>query len=266
MTEASTMSVTDDVAVITLNHPDRHNAWTDAMGEAYFAHLSRCDADPTIRVVVVTGAGSSYCVGGDFAELEAISADRSLGEDEVRHRRHAEAAALRVPVIAAINGACAGIGLVQAMWCDVRFTCSRARFSTAYARRGLPAEQGLSWLLTRSVGVGRAADLLLSGRTFDGAEAGALGLATVVGDSGADVTRHALDYATDIARNCSPAALAAIKRQLWSDLDRASGPAIARSEELTAELVAGDDFAEGVRAFGERRTPRFDRAPKGYTG
>lgn len=255
----ATLRVADGVALITLNRPLRHNAWTDAMGEAYFAHLASCEADQDVRAVVVTGAGAAYCVGGEFEELRAFASDRSLGENPIRRARHSVAATLRVPVIAAINGSCAGIGLVQALWCDVRFATRGAKLATAYARRGLPAEQGLSWLLTRTVGVSRAADLLLSGRTVTGAGADRLGLVSAIADDGADVLAHALDYARDIARSCAPTAVAAIKRQLWEDLDAHRGAALDRSIQLTDEFVAGDDFAEGLASFLERRPPQFGR-------
>ena len=163
----------DGVATFTLNRPERRNAWTAAMENRYFDVLAAADTDPAVRVGVLTGAGTSFCPGMDMGRLAEV-AGRPM---DISARRPQYAPRLfRKPLIAAINGACAGIGLTQALMCDVRFAARGARFSTAFARRGLGAEYGMSWVLPRYVGVGNALDLLLSSRVFEADEARDLGL------------------------------------------------------------------------------------------
>jgi enoyl-CoA hydratase/carnithine racemase len=166
MSEVVNMQVDDGVALITLNRPERLNAWTDEMERAYFAALDECAASEHVRVIVVTGAGKGFCAGADMQQLQDLS-DGSLSDSE-REARRPQSFPLSVPkpIIAAINGACAGIGLVQALMCDIRFGAEGAKFTTAFARRGLVAEHGISWILPRLVGPARALDLLLSGRVL----------------------------------------------------------------------------------------------------
>ena len=173
----------DGVATFTLNRPERRNAWTAPMENRYFDLLAAADADPAVRVGVLTGAGTSFCPGMDMSRLAEVA-----GPVNISARRPQYAPRLfRKPLIAAINGACAGIGLTQALMCDVRFAARGARFSTAFARRGLGAEYGMSWVLPRYVGVGNALDLLLSSRVFEADEA----RRTRAGEPGARARRRA---------------------------------------------------------------------------
>jgi enoyl-CoA hydratase/carnithine racemase len=166
-------------------------------------------------------------------------------------------------VIGAINGACAGIGLVQALMCDVRFAAERARFSTAFARRGLAAEYNLAWVLPRLVGVENAMDLLLSARTFDADEAQRLGVVSrVVGDD--EVLDAARDYARDLAMNCSPTAMATIRHQVYTDLDAGFEDAMRRSARVMDEFASRPDLREGVASFVERRPPNFEPLPDDF--
>src|SRR5271170_6517566 len=171
------MQVSDGVALLTLNRPDRLNAWTGEMERAYFAMLEQCAHDQHVRVIVVTGAGRGFCAGADMQELQAIG-DGTLTAAPGAHERRPQTFPLSIPkpIIAAVNGACAGIGLVQALMCDLRFAAEGAKLTTAFARRGLVAEHGISWLLPRLVGPSRALDLLLSGRVLFGEEALQIGL------------------------------------------------------------------------------------------
>ena len=188
--------VADGVATVTLHNPDRKNAWSVAMEHQYFGCLDDAATDPSVRAIVVTGAGSAFCPGMDMAALEQTAAAGEL----VRAGRRPMHYALSIPkpMIAAINGACAGIGLIQALYCDLRFAARGARMSTSFTRRGLGAEYGTSWMLPRLIGVERALDLLLSGRTFDAEEAHAMGLVGRLCDP-ADVLRDAQTYAADLA-------------------------------------------------------------------
>ena len=188
----------DGVALLTLNRPERRNGWTPQLEARFFELLEGLDHDPSVRVVVITGAGKTFCPGVDTGRLDTI-AGQPL--DLSGRRPPAHAWQFRKPMIAAVNGACAGIGLVLALVCDVRFAAARARFSTAFARRGLAGEYGATWLLPRVIGAGRAADLLLSARIVDAREALEMGLVNrlVEGD---EVLAAAMDYGRDMARRC----------------------------------------------------------------
>jgi enoyl-CoA hydratase/carnithine racemase len=240
------------VAVLTLNRPERLNAWTQALENRYFDLLEECGRDPDVRVVVVTGAGRGFCAGADMEDLETIGSD---GIDAARAReRRPQTLPLTIPkpIIAAINGACAGIGLVQALMCDIRFAAPEAKFTTAFARRGLIAEHGISWILPRLVGHATALDLLLSGRVFLGEEAAALGVVNRVG-----AVDDAVAYARGLAVNCSPASMAVMKKQLYSHWDKPLAGALAESDRFMLESFTRPDFPEGVASFVERREPRF---------
>jgi enoyl-CoA hydratase/carnithine racemase len=253
--------VADGVATVTLHNPDRKNAWSVAMEHQYFGCLDDAAADPSVRAIVVTGAGSAFCPGMDMAALEQTAAAGKL----VRAGRRPMHYALSIPkpMIAAINGACAGIGLIQALYCDLRFAARGARMSTSFTRRGLGAEYGTSWMLPRLIGVERALDLLLSGRTFDAEEAHAMGLVGRLCDP-ADVLRDAQTYAADLARWSSPRAMAAVRHQVYADLDDDFETSWVRTLGIMQRMNAHADFSEGVASFTERREPVFDPLPAGF--
>jgi enoyl-CoA hydratase/carnithine racemase len=248
----------DGVATFTLNRPERRNAWTAAMENRYFDVLAAADTDPAVRAAVLTGAGTTFCPGFDMGGL-AEAADRGAVDIAARRPQYMPRL-FRKPLIAAINGACAGIGLTQALMCDVRFAARGARFSTAFARRGLGAEYGMSWVLPRYVGVGHALDLLLSSRVFEADEARELGLVNRVLEPG-EVLAAAREYARDLARNCSPVAMAAIRHQVLADLDAPFEEASRRSYAVMEVLNSGPDFREGVDSFVQKRPPAFPPLP-----
>ena len=245
------------VALLTLNRPDRLNAWTAEMERRYFDLLEECGRMDEVRVVVVTGAGRGFCAGADMEELQSIGEDGIEGNLEARQRRpQSFPLSIPKPIIAAINGPCAGIGLVQALMCDIRFAAQGAKITTAFSRRGLVAEHGISWILPRLVGPARALDLLLSGRVVLAEEAAELGLVNraIEPDRLLDET---LAYAHDLAAHCSPASMAAMKKQVYSDLERGLDQALTEANRLMLESLAAPDFREGVASFVERREPRF---------
>ncbi|GAA3663621.1 enoyl-CoA hydratase-related protein [Nonomuraea antimicrobica] len=250
------LSTLDDQGVLTLtfNRPETLNAWTDALGRRYFDLLAEAEEDRRVRVVVVTGAGRGFCSGADFGTLDAIRSGTYDGVPDPRPNTFPTT--VRKPIIAAVNGACAGLGMVHALVCDLVFTADDAKWTTAFARRGLVAEYGLSWVLPRIMGQQRAMDVLLSGRVFTGREAYELGLANraVPGDALLGVAQ---EYARELAVHSSPASLAVIKRQVWHDW----GTTLEESAKAaTQEMIASfgrPDFAEGVAAFLERRPPDF---------
>src|SRR5690242_5615197 len=212
MSEVVLHEINDEgVAVLTLNRPDRLNAWTREMENLYFDLLEQCGRDGDVRAIVVTGAGRGFCAGADMGDLQDLGNGGGPSAEEAAAERRPQRLPLSIPkpVIAAINGPCAGIGLVQALMCDVRFAAEGAKFTTAFARRGLVAEHGISWLLPRLVGPARALDLLLSGRVVLAEEAEQLGL--VNRSLPADrVVDEALAYARDLAANCAPSSMAAM--------------------------------------------------------
>src|SRR4051795_3110410 len=251
----------DGVATVTLHNPDRKNAWSVAMEHQYFARLDDAAADAGVRAIVVTGAGSAFCPGMDMAALEQTAAAGEL----VRAGRRPMHYALSIPkpMIAAVNGACAGIGLIQALYCDLRFAARGARMSTSFTRRGLGAEYGTSWMLPRLIGVERALDLLLSGRTFDAEEAHAMGLVGRLCEP-ADVLREAQAYATDLARFSSPRAMAAVRYQVYADLGEDFEASWSRTLAVMHRMNSLPDFVEGVASFVERRDPSFESLPPGF--
>jgi enoyl-CoA hydratase/carnithine racemase len=257
MSEVVQMQIEDGVALLTLNRPDRLNAWTTEMEHAYFALLERCGDDEQVRAIVVTGAGRGFCAGADMQQLQELG-DGTLTPAAEAEERRAQTFPLSIakPIIAAVNGACAGIGLVQALMCDVRFAAEGAKLTTAFARRGLVAEHGISWILPRLVGPARALDLLLSGRVVFAEEAHTLGLVNNV-FAPDRLLDAALDYAHDLVVSCSPASMATMKRQVYADLERSLPDALAEADNLMLASFTSPDFVEGVTSFVERRDPRF---------
>ena len=255
--------VTDSgVAVLTLNRPERMNAWGGGMATAFYSCLDRTEADPAVRAVVVTGSGRAFCAGADMGDLSTIRSTTvdTAGDtdvDKLVGERHPHfVTTLRKPIIAAINGACAGIGLTHALMCDVRFAVRGAKFTTSFARRGLIAEYGISWILPRIVGAGAALDLLLTGRVFLAEEAAELGLLTEVLPA-EELLPRAIAYAEDIAANCAPSSLAVIKQQVYADTMRDVFEASAVAEKLMQESMLRPDFIEGITSFFEKRPPNF---------
>jgi len=262
MTEVVLIDVQDGVAVLTFNRPDRLNAWTPELQTRYFDLLEECAEREDVRAIILTGAGRGFCAGADMQRLQSLSdgeADKANGASSdlaPDHRPVTYALGIPKPVIAAINGACAGLGLVHAVMCDLRIAAAGAKLTTAFVRRGLVAEHGLSWMLPRLVGPARALDLLLSGRVVLGSEAAELGLVNQAVQDG-----HALEtarsYARMLAAESSPASMAAIKRQVYGDLERGLGESLESANRLMAESFSRADFAEGVSSFLERRPPSF---------
>jgi enoyl-CoA hydratase/carnithine racemase len=252
--------VSDDgpVRILTLHNPPRKNGWSHPMEFRYFDLLDEADADPAVRVIVVTGAGTTFCPGLD---LERLAETATAGRLTLAHRKpQTYPLHIRKPMLAAINGGCAGIGFAQSLNCDIRFAASTARFSTAYTRRGLPAEYGTSWLLPRLIGVENALDLLLSARVFGADEAKQLGLVSRVVEPG-ELMPTVMAYAHDLAANCSPRSMAAVRRQVYGDLSRRFDDSMVSTLAIMRDFAGGADFLEGVSSYQERRPPRFEGLP-----
>jgi enoyl-CoA hydratase/carnithine racemase len=269
--------VDDPVATITLNRPESLNAWTDTMGTEVREAITRANDDPAVVGIVVTGAGRAFCAGADMNVLEAAtrgdfseaptgasaSGDGTppvgmSGEDFDGAFTYLFATAK--PVIAAINGPVAGMAFPFVLCCDLRFMAPDAILLTAFAQRGLIAEWGLSWLLSRLVGPGVTLDLLFSSRRVDGEEAFRLGLvnAVVAAD---DLLDHATGYVRELAERSSPTSMAIMKRQVYEQLHAGLGPAELEARRLMVESFGRPDFEEGVRSFLDKRPPKFRRLP-----
>jgi enoyl-CoA hydratase/carnithine racemase len=258
--------VEDGVAQVTLNRPEALNAWTPELGRAYFDRLQEADADPGVRAIVLTGAGRGFCAGADFDYLREVEESGAQAEPDPRPQSLPRA--LRKPVIAAIDGPCAGLGFVIAMMCDIRFAARGAKLTTAFARRGLIAEYGLSWVLPRLAGTSTALDLLLSGRTLLAEEALRLGVVDRLSEEG-QAAADAHSYASELANLSSPASMAVIKHQVFADLEQSLAESTADALVQMERSFERPDFREGVESFIARRPPHFppltepDRAPRG---
>ena len=272
MYEAIDYSVEGPVATITLNRPDRLNAITGQMIKEIQDAIGQADADESVAGIILTGAGRGFCAGGDIESLQELSQGGSLTAWEMGDKKPASAEemgpdfqvgllylmAVRKPVIAAINGPCAGLGFVLAMVCDIRFASETARFTTAFANRGLIAEHGISWILPRLVGSAHALDLLLSGRVVGSEEAAKIGIVnrTITSDRLLD---ESTNYVKGLAERSAPVSMKVIKQQVYRHLSASLGEAARESIELMAESLKRPDFREGVLSYIEKRPPKFTR-------
>ena len=264
--------VSDPVATITLNRPKSLNAWTNRMGAEVQHAVAQAEADKSVVVIVITGAGRGFCAGADLKGLDALSSgerdnsrdaglDSTPGDPEMSdsfHGTYTYLASVRKPIIAAINGPCAGMAIPISLFCDMRFASDRATFTTAFSRRGLIAEWGVSWILPRLVGPAHAMDLLFSARKFDAAEAARIGLVNRVLPHD-ELLPFVREYAEDLAANASPSSVRVMKRQIYEHMTESLGDAHADAVRLMVESFDRPDFREGVQSFLQKRPPKFDR-------
>jgi enoyl-CoA hydratase/carnithine racemase len=268
--------VKDRIALITLNRPDKLNAWTAPMQASVKRAIVDAAGDDDVRVIVVTGAGRGFCAGADMGNLQQIRPEKwnerelaradkdydvpksDLGPDVSAHYggRFGYVMSVRKPVIAAINGPCAGIGLVFTLYCDLRFAGAEAKFTTAFAQRGLIAEHGISWLLPRITGTAHALDILFSARKFSAQEAERINLVNRVFPQ-ENFLPAVLDYARQLAQTVSPRSLAVMKAQVWKALYQDLNDAIAVGDAEMHKSFSTEDFKEGVAHFVEKRAARF---------
>lgn len=262
----------DRVATVTLNRPEKLNAWTGVMGREVRQAMDEAARDESVRVIILTGAGRGFCAGADMQLLSGIVDAGTVRESDERPARSASAAdaSMRAdfrgpyayfptvpkPIIAALNGATAGLGLVIALYCDLRIAADAAVFTTAFSRRGLIAEHGVSWMLPRLVGLQHGLDLLLSARKISAAEALAMGLVSQVRPV-ASLMDDVRAYARELADLVSPRSIRVMKRQIWEAQFQSLAEATAvAGEEMTLSFTS-EDFKEGVAHFVEKRPPRF---------
>lgn len=249
------------VASVILNRPARMNAWTPGMELALQSALRAVAADPAVRVILLTGAGRAFCAGADigpggFGDGDGTSPFKAppprAGD---WNQRYSYIAAIDKPVVAAINGAAAGVGLVLSLFADIRLVAPSAKLTTAFAQRGLIAEHGSAWLLPRLIGEMRAAELLFTGRLFTGAEAGAMGLAIPLPDE--DFPQSALNYCRALAQNSSPRATSLIKQQLRAARGQSLAEATQLAEAMLESCEDHPDLTEGIAHWLEKRPAQF---------
>lgn len=252
-----TVAIADGVALLTLNRPARRNAYTAQLGALLNQAYRACDDDDDVRAIVLTGAGEAFCVGADFS-APASPFDSPSGDAFTASPTDPAAFELRTPVIAAVNGHAIGIGLTIALQTDIRIVAEDAKYAVAQVRRGVIGDCMSHWTLPHLVGGAVAAELLLTGRTFDGHEAVALGVASRA-LPGPQVLEHAMTIARDIARNVAPMSAALSKRLLWDAMGRGYTPRqVADLEtQLHHRVMGGADAREGVEAFLQRRPPHW---------
>ena len=265
--------VSDRIATITLNRPDKLNAWTGQMDQDVRAAIASAEANHNVRVIVLTGAGRGFCAGADMSLLSGIAgqglqpnAEHALGHHApagtktgVRpdfQRKYSYFPSLTKPVIAAINGHAVGLGLILSLYCDLRFASTDAKFGTAFARRGLIAEYGMAWILPKLVGPANALDMLLSARVFGAEEALRMGLVNRVFTAGTFMD-NVRTYAKELASSVSPRSMAVIKNQVYNAMFQTLEEATISAEQAMIDSLKSDDFKEGVAHFLEKRAPVF---------
>ncbi len=255
-----TYEVDDGIATVAFNRPDQMNGMTGDMEVAYFGRLLQAEADPAVRVIVVTGNGRGFCPGADLAHRPGE------GEEPLPNASVSTRTPLGIakPMIASINGACAGVGLAYALQCDMRIAADGVKFTTAFARRGLIGEYGMPWLINQIAGRAVALDLLITARVVLSAEALRLGLVNRVVERDALATT-VREIATDIAANVSPASAAVIKHQVMTQSEMDAGEAMDQSDDLMRQSLAGPDVTEGIASFLERRPVSFPPLGEGTT-
>jgi enoyl-CoA hydratase/carnithine racemase len=261
--------VADPVATISLNRPESLNAWTDQMAAEVFDALRRATDDKAVVGIVITGEGRGFCAGADLKMLSGISAgqrgepepvklagDAAWGDDF--RGLYTSLLSVPKPIIAAINGAVAGMAVPLVLACDLRFISAAGKLTMAFSQRGLIGEWGSSWLLPKLVGPSKALDIMLSSRLIGGAEAFQIGLADRLCEPD-ELLPAANAYINDLAAKCSPTSMALMKRQVYQQLHGGLGAAEREAGVLMRESFGRPDFAEGVASFLERRPPQFPR-------
>lgn len=257
----------DGIATIWLNRPHRMNAWTGRLHTEYRYLLEQANLDKKARVIIVTGRGKGFCVGGDSDALSGHSegggydsgtktdiARPGFGTSPEFDAAFAYHFGLDKPIIAAMNGPAAGVGLALACFADLRFAVPGVKFTTAHGKLNLPAEYGLSWMLPKIMGLGRANDLLLTSRVFTSDEAQELGFVNEL-FSAEELLPKCYDYARNLIRSVSPNSLRQTRWQIYRDLHRDVATSVADSEKLINEMAKEEDFREGVAALVEKRSP-----------
>jgi enoyl-CoA hydratase/carnithine racemase len=263
----TTYHKSERIATITYNRPEKMNAWTPRMFEELRLAIDDAEKDSDIGAIIITGAGRAYCSGADIGGLNRLAqgAESSGGGGQSAPETQVEAdgmgrfafmLSLKKPIVAAINGPAVGMGFANALYCDIRIASERARMGLIFPRRGLAIEFGSSWLLPRIIGLANAVDLALTGRLIDAQEALRMGLVSrVVSENELMPATRAL--AADLANQCSPLGLSYVKRFVYQHLYTDLATALRDEAESAGVMLHSQDFKEGIRAFLEKRAPKF---------
>jgi enoyl-CoA hydratase/carnithine racemase len=258
-------------AIITLNRPDNLNAFTYPMMEELRHALSEAEKDSAVTAIILTGAGRGFCAGMDMNALDTLAStgeqegagtvdltaspgDPAMGEDFISGFTYLMT--IRKPIIAAVNGACAGLGLSVALLCDLRFASDTAKFVTSFSHRGLVAEHGQSWILPRIVGPSKALDLFWSSRRVMADEAKEIGMIDRI-CAPDQLLASAVAYVDELAAKAAPKSLMTMKQQVYRHMNMSLGDAMRETNRLMDASTAHDDFKEGVASFMEKRPPNF---------
>jgi len=247
----------DYVATITLNRPDKLNAWTEKMDQEIGAAVRAASADDQVRVIILTGAGKGFCAGADMSLLSAISQESAQSAGRfLLDRKHAWFLSVPKPIIAAVNGPAVGLGFIVPLYCDFRFASEKARFSVIFSKRGLVAEYGLAWMLPRLVGVTNAVELMFTSKMIDAAEALRIGLVSRVFPE-ENFLSAVQEFARELASTVSPRSLRVMKQQIYTGLAQNLDQAYDAALEEMRGSFGTEDFREGVAHFLEKRAPAF---------
>lgn len=248
-------AVETGVCTITLNRPEKLNAWNAQMETDFRLAVERASADDEVRAIVVTGAGRGFCAGADLSGGGApMRAELEPSLDDFA-QRYSYLLRSPKPIVAAINGAAIGVGLCLTLYCDFRYAAEGAKIGTAFARRGLIAEHGAAWLLPRLMNHMDALDLLFTGRTIEASEAATMGLVRTLPASG--FLEAVTAFARDLATNSSPRSMRVIKEQIYTSFRQTLAEAVTTADSEQLRSITSDDFREGVSAFLEKRPPAF---------
>lgn len=270
------VSSADRTATVTLNRPDRLNAWTSLMASEVRHAVGEAGRDPEVRCIIVTGEGRGFCAGADMDTLDSTAERGGVTDgnenfllDDVtypnapgpdlgdRYPGHfGYFYSCPKPIVAQINGPCAGIGLVLSLYADLRFAADDARLTTSFAARGLVAEHGIAWLLPRLIGEARALDLLFTARKFSGAEAETIGLVNKALPADA-LSAHVSEVARVFAQDVSPRSVAVMKRQVRAAHFQSFAESLAVADAEMEQSFSAPDFKEGIGSFVQRRAPAF---------
>jgi enoyl-CoA hydratase/carnithine racemase len=264
MYEQILYDVSDSVATVTLNRPDRLNAWTRQMEREVTSALQSAAANEQVRAIVLTGAGRGFCAGADMSLLDSVarsgqvSSHGNVSGNELpdNQRQHSWLLSIPKPIIAAINGPAVGLGFVVPLYCDFRIAAASANFNVIFSRRGLIAEYGIAYMLPRIVGLPKAIDLMFTSRKVDAQEALQIGLVhRVLPDE--DFLASAQAFARELAATVSPRSLRVMKQQIYAAQSQTLDQAMETSIKEMLESLTCEDFKEGVAHFLEKRAPRF---------
>jgi enoyl-CoA hydratase/carnithine racemase len=269
MYEAIKLEIIGHAAIVTLNRPNSLNAFTYPMMDEFGDAIAQAEKNQTVTGIIVTGEGKGFCAGVDMSTLNTLQEEgqgsqteklqsspgnKAMGDDFTSGFTYLMS--VRKPILAAVNGACAGLGLSIALLCDMRFAADKAKFVTSFSPLGLVAEHGQSWILPRILNPSRALDLLWSSRRVDAQEALGIGMVDRV-FSPETLLKESANYIETLAKTASPTSLMLMKRQVYRHLNMTLGEAMVETNHLMDESMVQEDFEEGIAAFAEKRLPKF---------